>query len=129
LKDRAERILKDLQERTTTGLAAMDQIAALAKEKEEAVQAAKDSGLSTRAFGVYWTLKDNVELSKAGVSPKDFAQQVEAALNRFPNAMVNSDEQRRFRAALYKPLLGLSPDERARIVDIVVKQLLAEADQ
>ena len=33
LKDRAERILKDLENRTTTGLAAMDLLAALAAEK------------------------------------------------------------------------------------------------
>lgn len=33
LKERAERILKDLEERKTTGLAAMDQLAALAAEK------------------------------------------------------------------------------------------------
>jgi type I restriction enzyme R subunit len=37
---------------------------------------------------------------------------------------VNSDEQRRFRAALYKPLLKLPQDERARVVDLVVKVLL-----
>jgi len=50
LKDRAERILKDLEERKTTGLAAMDQLAALAAEKEAAMKAARDSGLSARAF-------------------------------------------------------------------------------
>ena len=36
LKERAERILKDLENRKTTGLAAMDALAALAKEKEDA---------------------------------------------------------------------------------------------
>ena len=34
LKERAERILKDLEERKTTGLEAMDRLAALAQEKE-----------------------------------------------------------------------------------------------
>ena len=53
LKDRAERILKDLRNRNTTGLAALDMLSALAKEKEEAIKAATDSGLSMRAFGVY----------------------------------------------------------------------------
>jgi type I restriction enzyme R subunit len=37
LKDRAERILKDLEERKRTGVAAMDQLAALA-DREEAIQ-------------------------------------------------------------------------------------------
>ena len=52
LKDRAERILKDLEERKTTGLAAMDELAALAAEKDKAMQAAKASGLSARAFAI-----------------------------------------------------------------------------
>ena len=38
LKDRAERILKDLENRKTTGLAAMDLLAALAAEKDAAAQ-------------------------------------------------------------------------------------------
>jgi type I restriction enzyme R subunit len=128
LKDRAERILKDLETRKTTGLAAMDLLAALAKEKEEAIHAAKESGLSARAFGVYWVLKDDNELAEAGISARELAGEVETVLSRFPNASVNSDEQRRFRAALYKPLLGLSQEGRARVVDLVVKLLLAEAD-
>jgi len=45
LKDRAERILKDLENRNTTGLAAMDMLAALAKEKEDAIKAAKGGNL------------------------------------------------------------------------------------
>ena len=52
LKERAESVLKGLEERTTTGLAAMDLLAALAKEKEAAVVAARDSTLPPRAFGV-----------------------------------------------------------------------------
>src|SRR5690606_18740988 len=68
LKNRAERILKELEKRNTTGLAAMDMLAALAKEKEEAIGAGKDSGLSTRAFGVYWNLKDDKALHDAGIS-------------------------------------------------------------
>lgn len=59
LRDRAERILKALESRNTTGLAAM------AKEKEAAIKAAKDSGLSPRTFGVYWTLKDDAALGAA----------------------------------------------------------------
>ena len=57
LKDRAERILKDMENRKTTGLAAMDLLAALAAEKEAAAKAAKESGLSPKAFGVFWALK------------------------------------------------------------------------
>jgi type I site-specific restriction-modification system R (restriction) subunit len=68
----AERILKDLEDRKTTGLAAMDLLAALAKEKQEAVKGAQDSGLSSRAYGVYWSLKDNDAFAKAGISALQF---------------------------------------------------------
>lgn len=129
LKDRAERILKDMEERTTTGLAAMDQLAALAAEKEAAMKAARDSGLSVRAFAVAWVLRDDAAFKAAGVDPATLAREAEELLERFPNASVNADEQRRLRAALYKPLLALAQDERARVVDLVVRLLLAEAGE
>ncbi len=56
LKDRAERILKDLEDRKTTGLAAMDLLAALAVEKDAAAKAAMDTGLDPKAFGVFWAI-------------------------------------------------------------------------
>ena len=128
LKDRAERILKDLEERKTTGLAAMDLLAQLAAEKEAALETARESGLAARAFAIYWTLRDDAALQGAGIEAMEVAKEAEALLGRFPNAAVNPDEQRRFRAALYKPLLALSQDERARVVDLVVKLLLAEGE-
>ncbi|PJJ97860.1 deoxyribonuclease HsdR [Lysobacteraceae bacterium NML75-0749] len=124
LKDRAERILKDLEERKTTGLAAMDQLAVLAAEKEAAMQAARDSGLSTRAFGVFWVLREDAAVKSSDLDAMTLAQDIEELLGRFPNAQVNPDEQRRLRAAIYKPLLGLPPEERARVVDLVLKLLL-----
>src|SRR5690606_37467942 len=119
LKDRAERILKDLEDCKTTGLAAMDQLAALAAEKEEAMKAARDSGLSPRAFAVAWVLREDPALMTAGIDPMALANEAEGLLARFPNASVNADEQRRLRASLYKPLLALASDERARVVDLV----------
>jgi type I restriction enzyme, R subunit len=124
LKDRAERILRDLENRNTTGLAAMDYLAALAREKEEAVKASKDSGLSTQAFGVYWSLRDDAALKAAGISAMELAKEAESFLARFPNATVNVDENRRLRAALYRPLLALEKDERGRLVDLVLAILL-----
>jgi type I restriction enzyme R subunit len=129
LKDRAERILKDLEERKTTGLAAMDQLAALAAEKEAAMQAARDSGLSASAFAVAWVLRDDGAVKAAGIDAMTLAKDAEELLGRFPNASVNADEQRRLRALLYKPLLALAPDERARVVDLVVRLLLAEGGE
>jgi type I restriction enzyme R subunit len=129
LKDRAERILKDLEERKTTGLAAMDQLAALAAEKDAAMKAARDSGLSARAFAVAWVLREDAAVKAAGIDPMTLAKDAEELLGRFPNASVNADEQRRLRASLYKPLLALAQDERARVVDLVVRLLLAEGGE
>jgi type I restriction enzyme R subunit len=127
LKDRAERILKDLEERKTTGLAAMDLLAALAAEKEAAIKAAQDSGLSARAFAVSWVLREDEAVKAAGIDEAVVAKEAELLLARFPNAAVNADEQRRLRASMYKPLLALAPEERARVVDLVVRLLLAES--
>ena len=131
LKERAERILKDLEERKTTGLEAMDRLAAIAQDKEAALAAANDSGLSPRAFGVYWALKDDRGLKMAEVGAEDLGKQVDLLISRFPNATVNGDEQRRLRAALYQPLLGLDKDKRSRVVEDILAILLgtsADAD-
>ncbi len=124
LKERAERVLEDLEEYKTSGLAAMDQLDALAREKDAAIEAARNSGLSKRAFAVYWVLRDEASLESAGVEAIDLAQTAESLLTRFPNAGVNPDERRRLRAALYQPLLGLHKDERGYVVDRVVEVLL-----
>lgn len=124
LKERAERILKDLEDRKTTGLAAMDLLAALATDKDIALAAAKASGLSPGAFAIHWNLKDDATLRTAGIRTMELAREAAELLARFPNAAVNPDEQRRFRAALYRPLLLLTQEERVRIVDLVVRLLL-----
>ena len=117
LKERAEHVLQGLEERTTTGLAAMDLLEALAKEKEATVAAARESTLPPRAFGVYWTLKDDAALQVAGVSAVEFAEEAQALVDRFPNAAVNTDEQRQLRISLYNPLLKVESSERGRLVD------------
>ena len=124
LKERAESVLKGLEERTTTGLAAMDILEALAKEKEAAIIAARGSTLPPRAFGVYWTLKEDEALKAAGVSAMEFAEEAHKLVDRFPNAAVNADEQRRLRTSLYNPLLRVESGERGRIVDQTLAMLL-----
>ena len=125
IKERAEHVLKGLEERTTSGLAAMDMLEALAREKETAVTEAKESNLSPRAFGVYWSLKDDPALKAVDVSAMDFAEEAQTLVGRFPNARVNSDEQRRLRASLYHPLLRVEVSERSRIVDLTLEILLS----
>ena len=124
LKDRAERVLDDLENHNTTSLAAMDRLAELAKEREEVLKAAKDSGLSVRAFRVCRTLKEDEALRAVGISAEELAQEAETLLTRFPNAAFNADEQRRLRAALYNPLLGVDRNERGRIVETILGILL-----
>ncbi len=126
LKDRAERILKDLEDRKTNGLAAMDELAALAAEKEAAMRSARASGLSARAFGVYWSLREDPAIRAAGIDPMAVAREADKLLGRFPNAAVNAEERRRLRAALYQPLLKLGAEQRTRIVDLSMAYLVPE---
>jgi type I restriction enzyme R subunit len=124
LKDRAERILKDLENRNTTGLAAMDLLAALAAEKDAASQAAKDTGLTPKAFAAFWALRDNPVLNSSGINPLELAKEIEKLLARFPNAKVNADEQRQLRASLYRPLISLPREARAGVVDLIMANVL-----
>ena len=129
MKERAERILKDLENRNTTGLAAMDQLAALAAEKEAAIKAAKDSGLSPQAFGVYLgTQGRQAAFRKRRDHPLELAKEAETLLARFPNATVNADEQRRLRAALYRPLINSAERRSAADVSILSSPYLADGE-
>ena len=124
LQDRAEGILEDLEERKTAGLAALDRLAVLAAEKDAAAAALRDSGLSPRAFGVHWALKDEAVLQAESISTLDLAREAEALFDRFPNAAASADERRRLRAALYRPLLRLGPRARSRVVESMLAVLL-----
>ena len=124
LAERADRILAELQARAISSAVAMLQIEEMAREKEEAFSAAQASGLSSRAFAVYWTLKGDETLDAFAISAEQLAREAETLLARFPNAAGNSDERRRLRASLYSPLIGLHLDERRRIVDHIIRILL-----
>lgn len=62
--------------------------------------------------GLQQEMDENTEI--APVLQPLRARRRESRAACFPNAAVNDDEERRFRAALYKPLLSLSKEERAR---------------
>lgn len=124
LKERADSILKDFEQRQTTGVEALDQLETLAKEKKAAFEAANESGLSPCAFGVFWAFKEDPRFRKAGISALVVATEAEASLNRYPNAAVNAEEKRLLRSALYQPLLQLNKDERGEVVDGVLALLL-----
>lgn len=126
LKEKAERILKDLEDRKTTGLDAMERLAALAAEKEEAQKAAQSSGLSPRSFAVAWALREDKTLAAARLVSLELAKAVEDLLKAFPNLDVNPEEKRAFRSRLYKPLIQLAAEDRARIVEIVMNLVAGE---
>ena len=102
----------------------MAKLAKVAVDKELALKSARESGLSSRAFAVYWSLRDDSALKAAGLDALTLAREAEGLAARFPNASVNPDEERRFRAALYKPLLALPKDQRARVVERIAVLLL-----
>jgi type I restriction enzyme, R subunit len=125
LKERAERILKDMESRNVTGLAAIDLLGALAAEKEALLADAKASGLSAEAFGVMIALRDDDALEGGNVDLRQLAGLIDGLRARYPNAKLNDDERRRLRGALYLPLLSLSDEDRARIVDLIMRSLLS----
>ncbi|MEZ7004894.1 type I restriction endonuclease subunit R [Streptomyces sp. AD55] len=125
LKERADQVIKNLEERKVTGMAAMDEIAALVVEKEVAQKTAQDSGLSDVGFAIHWQLSRYEALTEAGLDTLAVAREVEILLDKFPNWVENSDEQRRFRLNLYKPVIKL-PDEQRRMVVEQIMQLLEQ---
>ncbi|RUL93709.1 HsdR family type I site-specific deoxyribonuclease [Verrucosispora sp. FIM060022] len=123
LMERAERIIKNLEERKTTGLAALDDLAALAVEKGEARRRAERSGLSRVGFALYWVLEQDDKVIDAGVDPMTAAREIESVLTRFPSWRENVDEKRQLRRNLYKPLLAIGKEERARVIEHVMQVL------
>ena len=119
IQERADRVLQDLEDRKTDGLAALDQLAALAAEKAAIRKQADESGLTDAGFAVFWVLSHGSTAS--GFDPIGAAREVEAVLGKFPNWQENPDEKRRLRASLYKPLLTLDAAMRTAAIDEVMQ--------
>lgn len=123
LKERADQVIKNLEERKITGMAAMDEIAALVVEKEAARKAAHDSGLTDVGFAVHWQLGRDAVLVGAGIDTLAVAREVETLLGKFPNWVENPDEQRRLRLNLYKPVIKLPDEQRKAAVEQIMQVL------
>ena len=126
IRERAERVLTELETRQTSGDDAMDEIEKLVREREDVLRAARQSGLSPRAFAVYWMLKDSFSVGEKRAMA--LAREAETLMERFPNAAVNAEEMRHLRAALYKPLLELHKNERGEVVQHVLALLVSPGD-
>ncbi|HEY7830470.1 MAG TPA: HsdR family type I site-specific deoxyribonuclease [Solirubrobacteraceae bacterium] len=123
LVERSQRIIRDLEERKITGLAAMDELTALAAEKSEAKKKAEESGLSDVGFAVFWVLEQDETVTAATIDALATAHEVESVLGKFPNWRENSDEKRQLRRNLYKPLLRIPTLERADVIERVMQIL------
>lgn len=124
LRERAERIQNDLEERKVTALAALDELEILAREKAEAMKVARRTGLPPRLFAIYWQFRSDTALAAAGLFPLDLARRVEELARGFPGAGTNPEEHRRLRASLYGPVIALEPEDRLRVVTRIMELLL-----
>jgi len=123
IKDRADRVMQNLEDRKINGIAAMVELEALAQEKAAAKAQAQESGLSDIGFAVYWVIRQDKDATAAAFDPMTAAKEIEGVLAKFPNWHENPDEKRRLRASLYKPLLGLGKVERAAVIERISQVL------
>jgi type I restriction enzyme, R subunit len=123
IKEKADRVIENLEERKVNGLAALDELKAIAEEKDKARDLAMSSGLSERAFGVYWVLSKEPALQGLKVDIQRLAVNVELAVEQFPHWRQNADEERRLRSGLYKPLLELPAEPRKEIIEKIMNVL------
>lgn len=123
IRVKADRILQDMETRKIDGIAAMDELMALAREKAEAKKQAEASGLSGMGFAVFWTLSHESQADAAGFDAMTAAREIESVLAKFPTWHENSEERRRLRAQLYKPVLALPKDDRAEAIDKIMQVL------
>lgn len=124
IKDRADRVLQDLEDRRISGIAAMTELEALARKKAETKNKAEESGLSDLGFAVYWVIgQDGGGAKEASFDRMAASREIETVLAKFPTWRDNPDEKRRMRAGLYKPLLALGKQDRAAVIERIMHVL------
>ncbi len=120
LRERAEQIVEALEERNATGLQAVAMLAAIAEEKAAADAARIETGLAPKPFAAYWMLRGHPDAKAAKLDPLAAARAIDALAARYPHHAVNPEEQRRFRAALHKPLAPIAAAWRVPIIDEIL---------
>lgn len=123
IKEKVDRVIENLEARKVNGLAALDELKAIAEEKDNARDLAKKSGLSERAFSVYWVLSKEPALQGMKVDIQRLAVNIELAVEQFPHWRQNADEERRLRSGLYKPLLELQAEPRREMIEKIMNVL------
>lgn len=125
IKEKADRVIENLEERKINGLAALDELKAIAEEKDRLHEFAKQNGLSNRALGIYSALTAQPSLNGLSIDIQRTALDIEVAVDQFPHWRQNPDERRRLRSGLYKPLLHsqVPTNSCAEIIDTVMNVL------
>lgn len=123
IKERADRVMQNLEDRKINGIAAMVELEALVQEKAEAKKKAKASGLTDLGFAIYWVITGEDGAKKVSFDAMAASREIETVLGKFPSWRENPDERRRLRASLYKPLLDLGKDDRAAVIERIMQVL------
>ncbi|MFE8912974.1 type I restriction endonuclease subunit R [Streptomyces globisporus] len=123
IKERADRVMQNLEDRKINGIAAMVELEALAQEKAKVRRKAMESGLSDLGFAIYWVISQGEGAKKTSFDGMSASREIETVLAKFPSWRDNPDERRRLRASLYKPLLALGKDERAGAIERIMRVL------
>lgn len=123
IKERADRVMQNLEDRKINGIAAMVELEALIHEKAEAKKKARASGLTDLGFAIYWVITGEDGAKKVSFDAMAASHEIETVLGKFPSWRENPDERRRLRASLYRPLLDLGKDDRAGVIERIMQVL------
>ncbi|MBI4024013.1 MAG: HsdR family type I site-specific deoxyribonuclease [Verrucomicrobia bacterium] len=104
---RAEAVMAALEDRQVSTKKAMNRIEAIVREKMQAENERKETNLDANTFTIYWLLKHE-KLDQELI----LAKEINALYLRFPNCVVNVEEQRQLKAEIYKLLLRVVSGKR-----------------
>ena len=97
---RAAAILEALEQRTISTQKAIEQLALLAQEREQADAARERLGVDPITFAVYWHL--NGEGFKDALT---VAKEIMTAVSKYANQADNEDERRQLKSEIYRSLM------------------------
>jgi type I restriction enzyme, R subunit len=100
IAQRAQAILDALEQRTLNTQRAIEQLEALARERDQADDAREKLGLEPTTFAIYWQLQ-GLGLEDA----QDVAREVMEAAARYPNHAESDEENRQLKAEIYRSLV------------------------
>jgi type I restriction enzyme R subunit len=99
---RAQTIMEAFEDSQESSVDALRQLEKLAKERIEAEEERRQTGLDADSFTIYW------EFKREGVAgAKELAKNVKAVFDRLPNYRYNAEELRQLKAEIYKILLSV----------------------